>query len=438
MKYLTPHSLLLFVLLSLSFSSLAQSFRPLVQLDIQPTESTEVYAFSGPEGMTLLFKEGRQAQLFILNHQFEVQNQFPVYGLPEGNSLRQLGFTNQEKELHIYYWSEDLDEYEVYSISKDNGTSSNGKFDLGRTRKGHVYWGTFTYEGILHILRMPRSGNTIRLCRFEGGNNFSTEDFNINKPDFFEKTNFELSRIENPEEVLLTENYLPGKMYHYGDMVYLTLEEAESTYLVSIDLLNLNKTERSYSVPLSLPEDRSVLRSNSMVLGQELFQVAASQDSVALLIRNISTGRVMNSFRYGKDETIGIQTGNIIATNQEGDQVVVYSTRDLLSDITASSYIAINAREVPDNSEIELCIGSVQPSSIKGISGIVLDESYETTFFRSILRKPSFQPISAPIASVDRKRIFPNSEPHSIKWRHQGKTFKGYYDRRKGKFILGR
>ncbi|MDX2249077.1 MAG: hypothetical protein SF052_19975 [Bacteroidia bacterium] len=414
-------------------TSFGQTFQPLNQISIPLSEKAEVYAFSDDAGITLLFKEGTEAQLYLLDHNFQVKQNYPLYDLPAAGVLEKVGFTNLPDQLNIYYWSEDTDEYQVYSISKSAGLMETRRFDVGRLRKGLVYWGTFTFDGVLHILRMPRNTNTIRICRFEGEDNFDTQEFSLEKTDFLEKTNYELTRIENPEELQITDVYLPGKMYHYGENVYLTLDEPGFTYLISINLRTGQKTEQN----ITGPDFTSSYKSNSALLGKNLYQVAVSTDSLRFQITDIHSGSIVRKYAYGITDEISIQTGGMTIRDEAGNEKPVFLTSDFFQEIGRSDYMAILAQNSSEAPMTEVYIGGVKPSQVRGVSGLLLDESFRTVFFRSVLSHPAFLPVSAPLASSNRRPTFPRGEKYFVRGSSKGRPFRGYYNPRTKSFTIG-
>ncbi|MEZ4777519.1 MAG: hypothetical protein R3D00_30360 [Bacteroidia bacterium] len=435
MKNLKLKFLSYFLLLA-AYPVFGQNFQPLAQIPVPLSGSAEVYAFSDENGITLLFKEGTEAQLYLLDLNFKVKQNYTLYDLPAEGRLQRVGFTNLPDQLNIYYWSEDSDEYQVYAISKSEGTAKTMNFDVGRVRKGLIYWGTFTFDGVLHILRMPRNTNTIRICRFEGEDNFDTREFSIDKADFLEKTDYELTRIEQPEELSLTDVYLPGKMYHYGESVFLTLDEPGFTYLVSINLRTGQKLEQNITGPGFA--QLSSWKSNSAFLGNYLYQLAASEDSLKLQIMDVRGGQIVRSYAFGAEDDLAIQTGGITLMDELGNEKSIFRTADFLQEVARTDYLAILAQNSPEAPMTELCMGGVKPTQVRGVSGVVLDESYRSVFFRSVLSQPAFLPVSAPLASSNRRPTFPGGEAHFVRGAYRGQIFRGYYDPRAKAFKIGR
>ncbi|RMG60455.1 MAG: hypothetical protein D6722_20910, partial [Bacteroidetes bacterium] len=321
---------------SLSFLFLALTaqaqdpYRPLVRVDMPLSEEAEVYSFAGPDGATLFFREGSQARILLLDADLKVVRNLEVYDLPSQEEMELLGFTEAPEAIHLVYRSWVADAYYVVTVDRYDGRTQEHPISMGRLReRTHVYWGTFTYEGTLHILRMPRDSRSLRLCRFEGGDNFNIEEFALEKEDFLEKTQYALTRIDPEEVPELGDTYPLGKMYHSGTNLYLTLEEPMSTYVVAIDLLNGEKEEFSLPTPSFVPGPQQSIsfKTNSIILGHTLFQVAAGADSLKLYIRDLQSRELLQRYEYGPEDALDLAAGPPQRQDAEGQGQPLEGTR---------------------------------------------------------------------------------------------------------------
>ena len=412
---------------------------PLTKIKLPFSDDTEVFSFTDEDGVTLLFRENGEARLYLLTHDLKVKASYEVFDLPTGIGLQEVGFTNHSESISLYYWEESIDAYRVLSIRKEDGSTSRHSFQIGRERKGHLYWGSFTYNGMLHILRMPRNSQVIRICRFQGEDEFSTNEYEVDRKDFLEKTEYKLNRIENPADLKLHETYLPGKLYQYGEMVHLSLEEGDSTLLVSINLHTGAKEERAYECPIFLfgEEESSKIKTNSMILNQYLYQVAANRDSLSLAIRDLKQGNLINEYRYGKEDFIDIRHGEMEFVESTGKSYPLRDTKELLVQIDDAEHLSITAKPENDTNLVSLTVGAVQISSIVGVSGVVLDEKIDVAFFRSVLDTWRFEPHPGPLAEVSDRRAWMSNLPGKTHWKAKGKSFWGYYDTNLGEYVIG-
>ncbi|GAB4416998.1 MAG: hypothetical protein OHK0039_26830 [Bacteroidia bacterium] len=407
----------------------AQSFTPLLQLDQPLGEQAQVYAFTEDAGVTLFFKEGQEARMYRLDDRMQVLQTFEVQGLPPEDEQILLGFTNEPQSLSLIYMARRDGSYHVLSVAKRDGSSLIEPLDMSRLGN-HAYWGTFTYSGILHILRMPRESGTLRLCRFEGGSNFSTLEFALERPDFLEKTGYELTPITESDQPELTDVYAPGKMYHYGDRLYLTLDEPGQTYLITIDLVQGTKTEQRIDAA-NMPSTASYL------LPGQLVQVAAGPDSLVCVVRDLGTLRPLVRYAYGSGDPIDIRAGELIRQDGRGGFQPLAGTADLLADVGQSPYLAVSANVVED-SLVELYAGAVSVTQVRGVTGVVLDEQKRSSHFRAMLSGRDWRAVhrSQTDMAVRRVQVYAN-KPHPTRFTWQGRSYLGYYDPVVGQYIIG-
>lgn len=433
----------LLLLLCLPWAGLAQQpYRPLVRVDVPLSETAEVYSFTGVEGATLFFREGRQARILLLDADLRVVRNLEVYDLPGEAEMDLLGFTEDPAALHLVYRSWDEDAYYVVSVDRYDGQARTQAIDMGRLReRTHVYWGTFTYAGSLHILRMPRDSRTLRLCRFEGGSDFSTAEFTLDKADFLEKTGYALTRIDPDEGPELGDTYPAGKMYHSGNTLYLTLEEPLHTYVVAIDLLTGSKVEYNLPAPgFNLGPSQSIsYKSNSIVLGHTLFQVAAGADSLKLYIRDLPSQRIRQAYAYGVGDEIDLAFGPAQQTDESGQVAPLPHSRAYMEALLAAPYLALTATALADTA-VELLIGGVRPVQVRGVTGMVLEERTQATYISSRLHIGDYRPLPPlPVDMVVQRQPRPAylNQPQRTRMQWQGRTWHGYYDARTGQFVLG-
>lgn len=420
---------------------MGQGFSPLLQLERPLTDDAQVFSFTDESGITLLFKEKTEARIFLLDTDFNLVNSFEVTDLPEEDEMYLLGFTNREDALHICYLSRIDYEYKVVSIQKNNGYAEMHNLDAGRTRPENIYWGTFTHEGTLHILRMPKNSGMIRLSKFEGSKQFYTLEYPVKKSDFFEKTKYKLTRVNHDVANEISDTYPIGKMYVEEDRVYMTLEETDSTHIISLDLTSGQMDEMALISPsFAFSEDYVVsYKTNSLIYNGNLFQVAANQDSIKISIRSLDTQQQLQGYAYGKFDEIDICQDSLIQITDSGEKWNLSNTEELLNLIDEAPHIALSIQPLSDTT-VEMCVGGVKPTQTRGVSGIILEEKAQTTYFKSFLDINDFASVSPPSILAGR-RILPHHRrmrkrklPTKFEWNDV--QYEGYYDSRAMRYVI--
>lgn len=412
--------------------SLPAQVQPLTEISTELGSNAKAYSFTDDQGVTLLFQEKGQARIFLLDPEMQLRQSYTLDNLPKNPNLHPLGFTNKANALHFYYLDLSTGEYQAYSVSKRDGSSEQYRLDL-RERRAHLHAGAFTYQGTLHIVRMPRNSNIIRVCKFEDGGQFETEEITLERIDFVEKVDYQLSTIHPDSTIELAHTWQAGKMYQYGPYLYLSLDEADQTYIVEVDLPSGRQAERSFPSP-KLGDNPNHYKSNSLLWQDLLIQFATSEDSLKVQIRDLRSGGIMSQYAYGSDERVQISSGKILHQPLVGNLEVVNSTEEFLSYCADAPNVAVAARSLPDSLLIFVA-GAVRPVQERGLSGIVLSERYETIWFETQLDLISLSP-ALPLASSPRWRKRPQPKPQEMDFTFNNKKYRGYYDQRSGSYKI--
>ncbi len=430
-------TLLLSVSVLLPFFISAQPFEALIPIEESLGDSSEVAIFSDENGGILFVREGNSALVLALDRELRVKKQFRIFDLPPLDSHLRLGYTYKRGQLYIAYLDRKTKEYKGLSIFPDEESSRFSAIDMSRLSRGSVFWGTFTYEGILHIVRLPRGQASIRLCRFEGGEEFSAQEYPVLKDEFVQGMRDNLTRIDAENPPSLEKTYLPGKLYHYEDQLYLTLDDRGQTHVVHINLKTGLKDEFTLEAP---GFQDSLTKSNSLILQDKIFQLAMSRDSVHLLVRELNSDKVLRSLLYdGRDEW-EFQRGAMVLEDKNGQTKQLSDRDSFLTHAYDMPYLGMGADLIADTLA-ELTFGAVRPTLIKGITGMILKTDFEKVYFSTLLNTRDLFPLLQLPEALANRRFPPplfKEKPHFQTFKWEGKPYFGYYDRENGGFYLSR
>ncbi|MEL6134428.1 MAG: hypothetical protein AAFR59_13785 [Bacteroidota bacterium] len=248
-------------------SSWGQPFDHFFPVEVRLSTQADIKIFSDQDQGMMFIQDGREARVLLMDDQMKVQKQFQVFDLPPDSLFTQLGFTYKDGQLSIYYMHQVTGEYQVLSVFSEEELAPLKQLDMTRLASGSVYWGTFTYDGVLHVVRLPRGANTIRLVRFDGGEEFSAEEFPIDDPEILVRFEENLSRIDQDNPATFLRTYTQSKLYHQGDDVYLTLDDPAFTYVIHLNLATGEKEE------FKQVRRGMTTKQNSLILGKQLYQV---------------------------------------------------------------------------------------------------------------------------------------------------------------------
>ncbi|MEO0900218.1 MAG: hypothetical protein AAFY71_27650 [Bacteroidota bacterium] len=421
---------------SLSTPAFAQPFDALIPFEEGIAGISDFAMFSDKDGSLLFIREAESALVLVLNDQLEVEKRFRADNIPSEDSHEQLGYTYTNGELSIVFLNRSTYEYEVLSIFPESEESLKQAVDMSRLSGGNVFWGTFTYEGSLHVVRIPRGTNKIRLCKFEGQTEFATQEYDVEEEDFLNAVRDNLTRIDLDNPPSLESTYLPGKLYQYGNQLYLSLDDKGATHVVHINL----KTGEKEEFTLDAPTLAASAKSNSLIIGDVICQASANRDSLKISMIHMDTEEEIGQYVYGRKDDIDVRFDGPYKSEGLDPVVEITSTDEYLFELNESSYIALGGEMLID-SVMELQIGGVEAEVITGVTGMVIEEKFSKTYFTTFFSTYTWNPLfSMPEPLVNRRFPPPAhlTKPLFKTFQINGVPYFGYYDEDKGAIYLSR
>ncbi|MEM9986076.1 MAG: hypothetical protein AAF804_13370 [Bacteroidota bacterium] len=422
------------LLLGLNLSALfAQQIRELTRLETKLPPEAEVFAFSNSRGVLLLFQEGNTAQVFQLNPSLEVISQFVVSDLPQASDFDRIGFTYREGKLSICYLERRTQEVQVLEVWPEDAYTELFRIDEAELARGDLQWGTFTHEGVLHMIRTPRGGEEIRISKFEGGGAFSSQTYPVPQP-FIEALSGQVVRNDSSNQGSLDQTYSSAKMYLQSGLLTLTADQATGTDLLRLDLASEEAHYQRFDYPLG------TRLGNSIFDGERLLQFALSTDSFHVRASDIYGGYQTAEFTYEAQQDWPLRGENsAMAADEGGSYYVDYSCEELHTAWLEASHIGLGLA-YPEPGILALTLGSVAPSRERGLTGEVIQESARTLSFSTYLSAYNLKPMFAPEGMVATRRFPPEEirrQPQMLTFSIGDDAFWGYYEAETGSFLLG-
>lgn len=429
--------LLLFGVLGvLALPLLAQPVRELTRL---PTSGlipgSQAYAFSNERGVLLLFQTQQRAEVLHLDTALTLLHRFELTDLPPRDSVQRLGFTYRDGTLNIVYRAFESDDIQVLRVLPDSARSELFRMDMSELFAGSTQWANFTYQGALHMIRLSRSGDQVRLCRFEGGRNFHAETFHLEQLRLDYTLQEQAIRIDSSNRHLLGKTYLPAKIYLQGNQLYFTLDRGSHTTVAQIDLDLSVKQEYRLSYPSSEG------RSNSLLDGPNLYQLSATPDSLYLRIHDLTSHTPLRTFGYAANEPVELRSGPLRRRRPGQPQTEEEWALDALLREWANAPALALALQAPSDDLVELTLGAVWPQRGHGLTGVVIDEQVERLAFPSLFDLRTLAPANKQTpALVSKQLISPPVQPGSmvVQFSLRGQPHWGYYDTDQGEYVLMR
>jgi hypothetical protein len=427
----------LLLLIALIFGLLAAEAQPIRELNRLPADSlppgSEVYAFSNARGVLLLFQEGDQAEIFHLDDDLQLVDRFQLTDLPPSDAVDRLGFTYREGRLNIIYRRKDSDEVQVLQVLPKTASTQTFRMNMADLFRGSTQWANFTYQGALHMVRLPRSGRQIRLCRFEGGRDFHTEVFELEQLALGQSVQSQMVRIDSSNRHQLSQTYSPAKLYLQDNQLYLTHDQVGGTTVAQIDLATNQKQE--YTLPTPTQQGRS----NSLLADLNLYQLTATSDSLYFRIYDLSSLKPLTTFAYTDADPLDLRTGPVVTRKSEGETQEELSLADVLARWDEAPHLALTLQPMGYDL-VQLSLGAVWPLRNHGLTGIVIDEQSESVSFPSLIDLRTLVPASDQAPALVAKAFPPEQLRQGampISFAMNGKRYWGYFDPAKGEYVVG-
>lgn len=284
----------------------AQTPEAWVRLPAEFTGNTEVHAFPDANGLTLLFRQGNSVQLTVMDPQGRVIHRLSGASLPASSSLKPVGYANTPEALYVVYRDESTGDFLKYALPKAPSGETFAVARMAEPAGNDAYWGSFTVDGALHVLRLPRTSasNALRICRFQPGGEFSAIEVPVTRKDFFKRARYEFTQVTDTSRLSPFTSYLPGKMYPSGNQLLLSVDAGDTTHFVSVNLLSGDKREFEW-IHSGFGRDGGALRPDyrgaTCLLGDRLWHLAFTGDSARLQVHDFSARRVLAEWRLARN-----------------------------------------------------------------------------------------------------------------------------------------
>jgi len=425
------------LLLWASFGSLwAQPVQTLTRIPADLPPNSEVFVFSDEEGALLLFQEGQEAEVLQLNSDLEVQHRFRVLGFPDETDMERLGFTYDEGELTVCYQSREDSEVVALWITPEEEGSQRVEMGLRQLLKGSTPWDNFTYEGSLHMLRFARGQGEIRLCRFEGGDEFQTLSFPLENADLLRGRRLQFSRLDSLDISQLEKTYARTKMYLRGADLYFSLDQDNGTYLIHINLEEESVEE--YMVRLDLGENLAQ-HTASLLTPNFLYQAALLDQELYWWAHSLNYLQPGNTTAPAPMPLQLPETVDTYWVKPSGLEPTQLAPVELWAAWEEAPYFGIAQQITGDDIENPaLQLAAVWPLQGHGLTGMVVSESVQSLLWTAYVDPFTgrLNTESQPIPLLSEVQA-PRTPAHARSFQMGNRTFWGYYDATSGTYVIG-
>jgi hypothetical protein len=400
----------------------AQPRTPLLYLDLPFGQPVMRWASDEAGQMHLLFQEGSEAVLYTLDPlTIEVAARRTFGGLPPAAQL--LALTVQRDSCWIYHLSPE-GTVQVQALPLRQRNPRLHALPEARLGGRSAYWGSFTYQGQLHVLRLLKGGDRVRICRFGHGSTFYIQEYPVRQPQLLAGLEAGMQQIDLAAPPALEASWRPNKVILDGDQLRLCADGPDSVHLAAIDLNAGTLTESAYAMPLAGARSASDLRAG------HLFLYSQTPDSIAIRGISLQHGAEVLDWRWKPGDGAPVLLTSVA---EDGTREPAAAADAWLRESMALPNAAI-AVQPQERGGWEIAAGGIEPLITTGLAGVVVDERYRLQVLR--VRLPA-APQGEALAGSPRLGLEPRFRRGTVVIPAARDTRRtGYFDPEQRTFIL--
>jgi len=382
------------LILSMNFS-FSQSVLSSEEISLNSKKDvTSISIVDKHDNINLLFVAKKTITHIKYDHKFTLlfKNE---YEKPSEDFFEILGYNiGKENTINIYFSDAWKKRFSLFSIDTNN-QSSTKNFNLKIKRE--AYFCLINNDDKFHYLTYSKGGSEIIRYTFED-DQYTVNNYDFSKSRFInnELKAISLSKLFNFRTASVIENDVPTsieltsnkiKVYPRKDKAIITLNHRKrGTRVIDLSLLDNTFKLSNFNIPTASFYSEDLLKSNSFVLKNKIYQFISSKNKLNFLIHDLTTLEKIKQYSIDKKEEIMFKNSSIY---QEGGTYVSNSkereldnTRQFLRKISiAASQVGITAFE--KNNQIYLTMGGVAESTIGGSSPLSAGSSSHFSSFLS-------------------------------------------------------
>ncbi|MDX2284117.1 MAG: hypothetical protein NW241_08135 [Bacteroidia bacterium] len=419
---MTPRTCLALLACCCALAAFAQPRTPLLYLDLPFSQPLMRWASDEAGQMHLLFQEGGDAVLYTLDPlTIEVAARRSFGGLPPAAQL--LALTVQRDSCWIYHLGPE-GTVQVQTLALQQRNPRLQALPEARLGGRSAYWGSFTYQGQLHVLRLLKGGNRVRICRFDRGSSFYIQEYPVRQPQLLAGLEAGMQQIDLAAPPAMESSWRPSKVVLDGDQLRLCADGPDSVHLATIDLNAGTLTESAYAMPLRGARSASDLREG------HLFLYSQTPDSVAVRGIDLLGGAEVLAWTWKPGDGAPVLLAAVAedGTRQPAEQAAAW-----LRNSTALPHAAIAVQPL-EHGGWEIAAGGLDPLITTGLAGVVVDERYRLQVLR--VRLP-VAPQGEALAGSPRLGLEPRFRRGTVVMpAARGSKRTGYFDPAQRTFVL--
>jgi hypothetical protein len=293
-------------------------------------------------------------------------------GIPEKTFTSLLGCYIKGNSYNLIFTNGWQDIFFSKTINFNDGTESGRQLPI--VLNGEAFLQAFSYNNKFCFLTLRLKSSVLKVYSIDDADKYQVKEIDLSAYKFSgskKSTLFDVLRDRDmyaPNETVVynIDNTNPNpldltskanKIYCIGNKIYLTLDnDTFRTTLITIDLNDFSSKVKSFQQGFIYCGDDAIIKTNSYIYKNNLFQIAGCQQELSFQKYDLSTDSLVKALKINKDQEIYfknspiIQEGRrkVIAKNPENepDKTAVFFRKLSTSDIGISLYQTPVATEV--------------------------------------------------------------------------------------------
>ncbi len=334
--------------------------------DVQIIENKETGKFF------TFIRERSHTFLYVLNPDKSVHKRLEISNKNFSNVNLQ-GVIFNEDNVHIV--SNIHGKYYFYSVNLNSGHVAYKPLLFKSKKENNI--SIVNYENKIYIANAVRKGGLIRLYVLDETGEFSTIDHKFNEDKFmfnglfYSLTRNAKSTIEANLPVNITSTQHAVKIYLRDQLLNVTIDHDEKTYLAQLDLIKETSHFMVHNANIGKRGRLAYVRNNSFILNDYLLQTINTNKGIDIYVKDLMTGDLKRSFEINRDEDIPFKNSDIVLEKGTKSKRTLTKTNQFIRKANSvNGQLAISAFE--SDGKIQMILGGVNLEAVMSPSGVVL------------------------------------------------------------------
>jgi hypothetical protein len=379
-------SIVLVLMLSnlISFSQEATNSFP---LELKGNRDVFQIVNEANKNVSLFVSDRKEVSSFLLNESMQITDSIKTER-PERKYTDIAGYINKDKNIRLYWSSEDHKEIYTQLYDTENHTVLNQEYAL--SLKNEKFVQNFSENNLFYMVTIVKESNLLKFYIFDIDGKMSEKTIDFNGFRFLDKDNHKsnfysilrefkkalnasisLQKITPENTTSLTYSSNKRKCYLKNNKLTITIDlSIDFTQLIIIDLNTFTATEKFIKNPYIYYENSLEVDSNSFLMDDKLYQIKSSSSMLKLSIKTLDD-TLLKEYTATETEPIDFKNSDIIqkGTVKSGlfpidNDRVLEKTKQFLRKLHNAS-CAISCYNL--NGNTLLTLGSVTDLNVGGV-----------------------------------------------------------------------